>query len=239
MRLLRLLAVAIVIGTLANVVVAWMCMAWQSNYPDDSTLDFDIARGVVDSAYWIEVHRSRYFGATFLSEVRGRSQAGMDYPADFAIPRWARTLHRSADHIDGPSANDLTWITWNNGFGWPLISLWYEVRGNVNDVNSMRVRGGLLLREPEEPGGEWGGFHTILPFRPHWSGFLFDTLFYSFGVSLLFAAFVSLRRQIRMKCRRCVFCGYPVQDQSSRCPECGNPRRLEPLGFDRVRRDRC
>lgn len=163
MRLLRLLAVAIVIGTLANVVVAWMFMAWQSNYPDDSTLDFDIARGVVDSAYWIEVHRSRYFGATFLSEVRGRSQAGMDYPADFAIPRWARTLHRSADHIDGPSAKDLTRITWNNGFGWPLISLWYEVRGNVNDVNSMRVRGGLLLREHEEPGGEWGGSIRFCP----------------------------------------------------------------------------
>ncbi len=60
----------------------------------------------------------------------------------------------------------------------------------------------------------------FLPIRPIWPGFAVNTLLYATVLWLLICGPFLLRRFIRVKCGRCVKCGYLV-GESAVCTECG------------------
>jgi hypothetical protein len=62
----------------------------------------------------------------------------------------------------------------------------------------------------------------ILPLRPIWPGFLFNTLIYAAALwGLLFTPGV-LRRTVRRRRGRCTRCAYDLRGiEHDVCPECG------------------
>ncbi len=68
----------------------------------------------------------------------------------------------------------------------------------------------------------------LLPLRPLWPGFAFNTVFYAVLLWILWLSPFVVRRAIRRKRGRCVNCGYDLRGTSGGggevCPECGAER---------------
>src|SRR5687767_7531158 len=60
-----------------------------------------------------------------------------------------------------------------------------------------------------------------LPYRPIWSGFAINTIFYAAILWMLFAAPFRVRRWRRIRRGLCPVCAYPI-GQSPTCTECGD-----------------
>ena len=68
----------------------------------------------------------------------------------------------------------------------------------------------------------------IVPFRPIWSGFAINTVFFALIVWPLLSAPFALRRLIRRKRGRCPECGYDLRGELDKgCSECGWNRTVE------------
>ena len=74
----------------------------------------------------------------------------------------------------------------------------------------------------------------LLPWRPIWSGFFLNLLFYAPIIWLVARVPRAVRRYIRTRHKRCAACGYPI-GVSTRCTECGNLIRLRPARHNLLR----
>lgn len=64
--------------------------------------------------------------------------------------------------------------------------------------------------------------HTLFPYRPIWTGFLINTLFFTLCVLVLAWIRRSIRHARRMHRGGCPFCAYELHhDFRNGCPECG------------------
>jgi len=100
--------------------------------------------------------------------------------------------------------------------GWPLRSLtgatWIDFRPTWNDDGPEVHRSESLINR---------SFDGI-PYRPIFSGFAINTIFYAVILWMLCAAPGAVRRRVRIKSGQCASCGYSLRESvSEKCPECG------------------
>lgn len=131
------------------------------------------------------------------------------------VPAWS-VVHQPpatlAAHQSGMNACT------EHAFGWPMHALMSESVESFNPVGQgwQKVYAGIVVR----PGGK-GPDLVVLPLRPIWSGFLFNTVFYA---ALAFAILYvpgTIRRSVRRRKGRCKACGYDLRGSGGACPECG------------------
>ena len=100
--------------------------------------------------------------------------------------------------------------------GWPLRSLQGAWRWRDQLVSAVLT--------PDWFPASWG--RRVLPLRPIWLGFVFNTLFFAAVLWLVIPGPFALRRFIRVSRGLCPQCAYPM-GESAVCSECGQ----EPLGY--------
>ncbi|MCH8822568.1 MAG: hypothetical protein IH984_03575 [Planctomycetes bacterium] len=115
--------------------------------------------------------------------------------------------------------------------GWPRLALWsgYEI-GYGGDGPSSKPRGYWTIWSGMRISGTQHdysvGLNAVprsLPYRPIWSGFAINTLFYAAILWILWSSSSAARRLIRRKRGLCIKCGYDLRGNSGGdvCPECG------------------
>ncbi len=219
-RRLTKLVVFLLLGAIVNVAVAWGCAIFSEVSPAwprserfiDGWMRPRLAVPPRGSAhYWGTVDRG--FGRTRLSlELRDESMA----------PRTVRISFLFI-HADGWPARALVGESMSGEHFAPR-----RLR-HAAQIPAWLVRDGGQTRYPPS---------HVLPLRPIWLGFAFNTIFYAAILWLLaFAPFTARRRlrrergHIRRKRGHCIKCGYDLRGSSRGegvCSECGAARELIP-----------
>ncbi|MCI0675040.1 MAG: hypothetical protein L0Y42_04610 [Phycisphaerales bacterium] len=136
-----------------------------------------------------------------------------------ALPGWVD----ATAFKDHPDAIGNLWFA--DGRGWPVASFCSAVlldpsnlgkSSDVRDGIALKIGGPVKLGITRFPG------LRVLPTRPIFLGFAFNTTFYAIILWLLFATPAFARRRIRLKRGLCPACAYPV-GESATCTECGKP----------------
>jgi hypothetical protein len=224
-------------GALINIAVAWACVLcidpldpW-GMFPvvgevvvpgRVNSVDKYEQTGVV--AIQIRATRDPRIGSAISGErshARGpiRNRGALDR----LMPSWSNIDPRSPESgtIDLGKTQDLFVERRIVGAGLPFRSLWAEPRGVIlnnriwHQIDSV---GGYI----ETSLTSWEGFHRVLPLRPIWPGFTFNTIFYAAVLWLVILGPFVLRRFLRVKRDLCPWCAYPV-GESAACTECGRP----------------
>jgi hypothetical protein len=99
--------------------------------------------------------------------------------------------------------------------GWPCPSM--EQFSWNSPAKAIAVNADAMLIPPT---WQWPFAERNLPLRPHWPGFIVNTLVYALTLWIFFAALGRMRRMIRRRRGLCPACAYPV-GQSPTCTECG------------------
>ncbi len=231
-RRLLTLAIFLLLGAVVNVAVAWGCATWSSlklvSRPwvgQPTEVDQRLWQQVVPAgaaprarALW----RSRGFGCDSLMIFGDRSgeaflredpsgQVNFSFSVNAKMDR--ATLVRSG------------W-PWRSGAGerWDLgISLMTPIPMLGYKVTTWRdadlQTSAVSFDRPTWLGGS---SFRLLPLRPIWPGFAFNTLFYATILWPLICGPFVLRRHIRRKRGLCVSCGYDLRHaEHEACPECG------------------
>ncbi len=131
--------------------------------------------------------------------------------------------------IEGIAARGLTGpvVAQRCRAGWPILGMRGEKVAHLvagsNTVKSARFYAAIPIGQARK-----AFFHNtpeILPFRPIWPGFAFDTIFYAAILWPLIIGPFALRRLIRRRRGLCPACGYDLRHGAHEvCPECGvNP----------------
>jgi len=154
-----------------------------------------------------------------------------------------------------PPVNDVSHLR-AYASGWPALCLWADMRVDQSkgftefvdnrllmisfDLEStehaailgMETRGVLPGRNPLDFNNGELLDARILPMSPRWSGLAINTVVNTMLWLLLLSPvtglslFLARRRRLR---DRCIFCGYKLIKEVSRCSECGRERRARPL----------
>lgn len=114
--------------------------------------------------------------------------------------------------------------------GWPALSQWCSFEGRGVQITplgggqtrsgTIDVKGGIAL----PPIRGYANAQTVraLPYRPIWSGLVFNTLFYATLLWGFVALLTGIRRLRRFSRGRCPRCAYDLaHDYRTGCPECG------------------
>ncbi len=246
-RLALVMLVALVVGAIINVGVAWslslLIDPFSTTFDDPGTRWGQ--RLSEQGRQWNATSFSRR-GALRLSAHTGPVREGdkdqSEDPAEL-LPRW----WRAGRFIDAPSeeiwaklAENAVWqlsldemIQFQShaeARGWPLVSMWYEPHhtDRPSSPGLMDVAGGIEV--PLDPWIDpipFGGVDQprTLPLRVIWSRFAINTILYA---ALVWAAVVmpsALRRRLRRRRGLCPACGYNLRGHTETsemvCPECG------------------
>jgi hypothetical protein len=121
---------------------------------------------------------------------------------------WGRFFTTDWEHVKAP----VTGV--EDARGWPALALWCQ----LDHESNWSAQGGIMLT-PDRPRREPESVR-VLPWRPIWAGFAFNTTFYASLVLAMFltSRFVTSRR--RLGAHQCPRCGYAKHDLRV-CPECG------------------
>ena len=201
-RRLLIIAIFLLAGVVVNVVVAWGC-ALRTGTSNDEELLSTAAKS--EWVQFIEYRRNVRPGV--LSAVSCR---GLDVIT-----------------IEGIAARGLTGpvVAQRCRAGWPILGMRGEKVAHLvagsNTVKSARFYAAIPIGQARK-----AFFHNtpeILPFRPIWPGFAFDTIFYAAILWPLIIGPFALRRLIRRRRGLCPACGYDLRHaEHEACPECGN-----------------
>lgn len=226
---LKRCTLALILGVIATVGIAW-AMAWQfAGYPRLTGWSFDDGKVCIvregrgmREIEWSACDQLTVESATLLAECHiyfectPRGLGNWDMPEAQGMrltsPLTPRTTLHSSPTIKTMSRRIET------EHGWPFQTLWHW-----QDAEYGRVHGAIpfetlgRLRE-RYPGQAWSG----LSYLPIWSGIILNTLFYA----MLFVCLISIpdvTRSIRHRVHDgCPHCGYDLAGlTSSQCPECG------------------
>lgn len=248
---IRTLLAALLLGSLTNVLLAWFMIrvaeepgalssVWLGSVPVESRLSTTF------SAYFDDDGPRR--GICYIGPVDLLSTAVIVNPDESAsaprLPAWSRWPALDAaleDNVRSVSPDSLTYIL-EEAVGWPLPSFWrgwVQSAGPTLSTNSnaphqdtlARADGpsviffGTLTQGPSAFAAAWPDEPALMPIRPLWSGFFFNTLIYSVAWFLTIVAAVQLRTfrvRLRRSCGACPVCGYSLTGNTSGiCPECG------------------
>ncbi len=223
----------LIFGAATTVIVAWGCVA---------VIDMSSWVGSIRTGGSLVANRISWIGAEQRSStICLITSVWEKYDFDFTV---AQTDWRPREIIP-------TWTGFSNpdellgqGFihvvidiadcrGWPFHALWSHPT-HASLIDGVHVigssSGGLAIGFPPFTNMYGHVVPRLLPFRPIWSGFLLDTLFYAAIWGGLFFGLAAARRIIRRKRGRCPFCAYDLRGElAAGCPECGwNRNKSEP-----------
>lgn len=198
------------LGAFLSTLVAWICVYTASRY-----------FGVTN--YY---HNPAHADPAVIEIVRGvgcETVSGIGRPGTF-LSRRANEVKVYPESIWWPSEA----VTFDQSFfalrsGWPCRSLlaW-------RTVESFEVAGELVFENVDHAAASFQYLKRarpfdsalILPLKPQWPGFVFNTVFYAavcYGVMRLVRFTLKSKRSQKGLCNEC---GY-LTGLSSRCPECG------------------
>lgn len=245
-RILPTAIIFLLIGLIANVVVAWVCAAWI-----DPSRTISIVRGatwVGEELLWYVSHDAQTGHAEVFSHVAEMNESdklaleqfGLTIPAwgpaQPALTRWSQIRPPDPDDPDSLQPQSA------NAFGWPRLCMvytcvWAEddltLRTGIRAEDKLTLKTGILLYQPRFVVGDKP--FRALPLRPIWGAFALNTLFYALALWLAWFLKIlrpfTLLRRIRIKRGRCPSCGYPT-GTTSVCTECG---ALLPMRKSRTR----
>ena len=103
--------------------------------------------------------------------------------------------------------------------GWPFSALSGRIELLSDDSVPLIRSAGILSLHGR---WSWKSSVVLLPYRPHWIGFLLNTGLYGVGFWLLFSGLGAVHRRVRIRIGKCPKCGYDLRgDHAAGCPECG------------------
>jgi len=195
--------VALVLGVLSTVAVAWGC------------------------AWWVDAETGRSWNETLSENLNSNTITHIQHTQTWGTMRSSSQVGRLPFLFMGSPVN--TTIV-SDSFGWPLLAMKcsftnsYEPttgQRTTNDDKSVLRLGALLGPVEDSP---------KLPLGIRAGGFALDTVLFALSWYLLFgfAAIPIWLRQCRRKRRgECIWCGYDLRGSShNRCTECGAKIRV-------------
>lgn len=213
---MRRVVLIIILGCLANVVVAWT-LAVVDPIGRSQEHGYVESAGVLWSAF-----RYRAFGTCGLKSERIRTgstseERSGDDPSTLLDGR-SELLHATRDF---EVAGYLREVRVQEGRGFPCISLWFERRYAVSGKDvpliARQNRGGLFV-----PLGRFANVdERVIPLIPDVRGTAINTLCYAAVFAIGFVLWRSIRHACRRKRGKCIKCGYVVRN-SAICSECGH-----------------
>ena len=226
MNRLRVILLFLLLGAIVNVAVAWGLSYWIEGRAIDSRVS--IGGVFTQSKDWMSFTHNRAVG---LAQILW--SAGFDIPSlrerriTKMPPSWSSVLNMDRFHRP-PESPQETFPFWaEQASGLPFLSMSWSLQDSYSNVFDSHDFTRTALRFPDVT-PRWFGRSEIraLPLLPIWSGFLFNTCFYT---GLLWACFIgpfAIRRKIRRKRGLCLKCGYDLQGvDHTHCPECGEEIR--------------
>jgi hypothetical protein len=215
MRRLRRIILFLLLGAVVNVLVAWACARWGS-IPLGNGIGTKIAIEATPDAAAKELH----FVASeceYVSYYQNTEETWAGVRREYT--RWITCIN--PDY----SPWEYSWMQW----GWPCVSMQYEVAGEYPWPNQVPGwKGGWPLSNRDRSVLHSYGFlpGNAYPLVPLPLGFTLNTLFYAALLFLPFATFTTLRRRRRIRRNLCPSCGYSLTgavptNNIITCPECG------------------
>jgi hypothetical protein len=223
-RFVITIAIFLLAGAVVNIGVAWVCAAIpQSDWYEDQ-VDKHINAEVPDVYDSMDGWRwERPSGVVVL--VHHVSFRGDDPPSETPVEEWVPEWSRAFYEEPLGSGEDMIRIYGPRiakGNGWPLISMGGAF--GVTPEVPRRVYSWYAIFLDPPPSQPRPSFKVLgcrlLPFRPIWPGFAFNTVFYGVLLWLLIRGPYALRRLNRRRRGLCPKCAYPMGN-SPTCAECG------------------
>ena len=215
-RRLLIIAVCLLAGAVVNVAVAWGCALLP--------VKFSGPRNTVMAGRRMIVWPRERAGAYVFMAVRPTGVFRLDeddshYGGELLLPKWVnRARFGSEEGVSIVDSRGWPIPTIVDSRGWPFPTL-YSV--TTFEGGKPISAGGFPLPTRARP-YLLGTTGYALPFRPIWTAFAINTLFYATLLWLLIAGPFAVRRFLRVKRGLCPKCAYPM-GESSVCTECGKP----------------
>lgn len=233
-----MVVVALLVGLLANVAVAWGLAGFRA-YGLGARQDVFAKRLRDPSAGEGQGElMAVFFGAFGLQIVETVArEAYYQDPRSLApesiVPAWARlaTLPWIFDGKAWPVEQERRAA---RGSGWPMIALYHEYKWKPQQIGppvapfgEYLTPGGIRIRASMGNPGAWPvDYPPTLPYRPVWLGLAANTAFYAAIWLVLCFAVSSVRRLLRKRAGLCPGCAYSrvgLADDAV-CPECGSAK---------------
>ena len=199
-------------GAIINVAVAWGCSYWVVGTREHVLVSMG-HQSDCRAMLWSG------FGSTRITWLE-RFNVGASDRRDFfsakvpsaSVPSWCRRF------CDENVCEDAR--------GWPLRCLWSYINRTPRFFDAKYEIPESEIELPARPPSQHSSIERlrVLPTKPIWKGFTFNTIFYAAMLWILFATPGALSRKRRRRRGECAACGYSLLGrgpQSENCPECG------------------
>jgi hypothetical protein len=207
----------LLLGAIVNVAVAWGCLLGL-RHRSDTIEDWDddaSVHAIVAELGW-DVESWRFFAGV------------TDH--DFGVMQREVSMYSPRTETSAPFG---VIVATSTDAGWPLYAPTGRIIWPHNSYLEWRANGQAMKPDRKvECGWAYSAIVTtpkfrttetlLVPLRPVWPAFAFNTVFYAAVLWMLFAAPFALRKWQRIKRGLCPKCGYDLRGtDSAACPECG------------------
>lgn len=222
-RRLFKLALFIFLGAIVNVAVAWGCALWITLDPVEDTTTWGI--DFSDGNDWL-LAKTQSNGAMLIYSHWDNLElyrTGSSHTFDTATSQI--NMHFTFIHLPYDKLLKLSYLERIlTAYGWPRLAIWsgYELQNPISRTPSFTIKTGFRISGEQFAPYRHLKIPRTLPYRPIWSGFAFNTIFYSTILWLLTLDPFTARRMLRIKHGLCIKCGYDLRGaEHNACPECG------------------
>lgn len=240
-RVVRGCAVALLLGLLTNLAVAWgLGLLPHALAPADSRTVQLVWYEESGQRVTFFIHTHRWFGVQENQYHTTRRSQDRDLPTPRSIWwAWSPLTPPSDSRVDArvlmdefAPANPGSVVVSEIRTGFPALT--FRGRTLIDDSTTLpngalRTRSrGVFIDRIDGFGRAGNGLvwphaaHVWLPYQPIWSGLAINTVLYALLVALLGYIHIRIRNARRMLRGRCPYCAYEMQhDFTHGCPECG------------------
>jgi hypothetical protein len=223
----RHLILAIVLGVVTTIAVAWACALWipitfpTTSAPVFTIRDFDSGGLPPSLSINVRVWNDARLGATRVALSVHRSPFNFVY-ADLSI------THSLDDHLPFWHERDLDDVLpsmlIDDARGWPFLAMRgsFDIDSSDGRGNIENVRSAILIDFGTRLPGADRSMTPLLPLGIIWGGFILNALFFAAIWFALLAGPGFAKRAFRRRRGACIDCGYDLRGAAhEQCPECG------------------